>query len=218
MSNYSSIFYKADQRISDVVENNKSLSTLPKSFGDLVYLQDIFLGPGDEKEIFNSTVSSIILPIAGSLIFRTDLEEKYLHSEEVLLITPDNKNYTLKNPYESETVNFLSIGLNTNQSPLQSTRSHTTGISEFNKLSTLNLNTISSNSYASLGVFKTRAKGSYTLKDIKNGAFAFVINGAFELEERLMEHRDGLALWETQKIEFEALSEFAILLLIEIYL
>ena len=46
----------------------------------------------------------------------------------------------------------------------------------------------------------------------------FVIHGAFEVENRLLESRDGLAIWNTDRIELEALSNEAILLLLEIKL
>ncbi len=45
--------------------------------------------------------------------------------------------------------------------------------------------------------------------------FAFVLAGAFETEGRLLHERDGLAIWDTDKIEMEALSNDAMILLIE---
>ena len=66
------------------------------------------------------------------------------------------------------------------------------------------------------GVFDGRREAEYRLENPENGIFAFVINGAFELENRLLEARDGLALWDTDKLELEALSENAILLLLEV--
>jgi hypothetical protein len=43
----------------------------------------------------------------------------------------------------------------------------------------------------------------------------YIINGSFEVDGRLMEHRDALLVWDTDSIEYEALSEAAIILLIE---
>ena len=42
-----------------------------------------------------------------------------------------------------------------------------------------------------------------------------MIAGAFEAEGRLLYERDGLALFDTNKIEMEALSNDAMMLLIE---
>jgi len=44
------------------------------------------------------------------------------------------------------------------------------------------------------------------------------LEGAFEVEGRLLHARDGLALWETEKVELEALSNDAIILVMEISL
>jgi hypothetical protein len=52
------------------------------------------------------------------------------------------------------------------------------------------------------------------------GVFGFVIEGAFEFQNRLLETRDSIALWnednETLQIEFEALSNDAIILIAEV--
>jgi redox-sensitive bicupin YhaK (pirin superfamily) len=43
-----------------------------------------------------------------------------------------------------------------------------------------------------------------------------VIEGAFEVQDRLLHAKDGLAVWDTNEIDFEALSNDAILLLWEV--
>jgi hypothetical protein len=43
----------------------------------------------------------------------------------------------------------------------------------------------------------------------------FVLNGAFEAKGCLLHERDGLALWDTNEIEMEALSNDAMMLVIE---
>jgi quercetin 2,3-dioxygenase len=48
------------------------------------------------------------------------------------------------------------------------------------------------------------------------GLFFFVIEGAFEVQYRLLEARDGLALWNVRSVEIEALSKDAIILLLEL--
>ncbi|RTQ48545.1 hypothetical protein EJV47_16365 [Hymenobacter gummosus] len=45
---------------------------------------------------------------------------------------------------------------------------------------------------------------------------AFVLAGAFEAEGRLLHEKDGLALWDAAEIEVEALSNDALLLLLEL--
>ena len=61
-----------------------------------------------------------------------------------------------------------------------------------------------------------REDGVYSLKNPQNGVFVFVIEGAFEVQNRLLEPRDGLAISAVEAIEFEALSNNAIILFLEI--
>lgn len=67
-----------------------------------------------------------------------------------------------------------------------------------------------------IGIYRGRSKENYNLKNSNNGVFVYVINGAFDVHGRLLESRDGLSLWDTREIEFEALSDNAIILLFEI--
>lgn len=67
-----------------------------------------------------------------------------------------------------------------------------------------------------IGLYDGRAEGFYTLKNSEKSIFGFVINGAFEFQNRLLETRDGLLLWEIKELEFEALSENALILFMEI--
>lgn len=43
-----------------------------------------------------------------------------------------------------------------------------------------------------------------------------MLEGAFEVQGTLLHARDGLALWETDEVEMEALSNDAIILLVEL--
>lgn len=67
-----------------------------------------------------------------------------------------------------------------------------------------------------IGLYEGRKEEFYTLKSSKNSIFAMVINGAFEFQNRLLETRDALLLWEVEKIELESLSENALIIMLEI--
>lgn len=68
----------------------------------------------------------------------------------------------------------------------------------------------------SLGRFMGRQEAVYSLAQPKNQLVAFVLAGAFELEGRLLHEKDSLALWNTGHVELEALSNHAIVLLLEL--
>lgn len=56
----------------------------------------------------------------------------------------------------------------------------------------------------------------YALSHPGHSLFVFVVQGAFEVQYRLLEGGDGLALWALSQTEIEALSDEAILLLLEL--
>ena len=67
-----------------------------------------------------------------------------------------------------------------------------------------------------IGQYDGRKESVYTLKNPQNGIFVFVIEGVFEVQNRLLHARDGLALPDISEIELEALSNDAVVLLLEI--
>ena len=68
----------------------------------------------------------------------------------------------------------------------------------------------------SLGRFDGRQEAVYQLKNSGNSVFVFALAGAFEVESRLLHEKDGLALWDVAEIELEALSNDAVVLLLEL--
>lgn len=60
-----------------------------------------------------------------------------------------------------------------------------------------------------------RQEITYRARASNSLLFAFVVQGAFELQNRLLHQGDGLALWETATMEMEALSNDAIIVVLE---
>lgn len=67
----------------------------------------------------------------------------------------------------------------------------------------------------SLGRFMGRQEAVYSVAP-GNSLFAFVIAGAFELEGRLLHEKDAIALWDASEVELEALSNHALVLVLEL--
>ncbi len=227
MSVYSSVFYKAQQRSTEQASAQKPFATLSNrqvplpmqnAFGGLLHLNDVFLAPQQEIVYITSDVShQVILPIAGGLDYNNALgQDVRVNAEEVLFLREPNELFRIRNPYQDQNTNYLHFSLKKNTPGLAASTSHPMCFTEFNRSVSLQLERLDTQYYACAGIYKGRTKSSYVLKNPNNGVFAYVINGAFELEERLMEYRDGLALWNVEEITFEALSEFAILLLLEV--
>lgn len=67
-----------------------------------------------------------------------------------------------------------------------------------------------------IGLYDGRKEEQYSLYQKETSIFGMVINGAFEFQNRLMETRDAILLNEIAELEFEALSENALLIFLEI--
>lgn len=67
-----------------------------------------------------------------------------------------------------------------------------------------------------IGLYEGRKEGIYTLHHPEKSIFGMVINGAFEFQDRLLETRDSIILHSIETLEFEALSENALIFFFEI--
>jgi len=228
-SNYSSRFFKADQRGQVNREGYKSFSTFNygdynaesrQPFGAVEFVNDVSMGPGNAVYFNrNESIQDVILPITGSLTYRNFLGKKEtIHPEHIAFLDPGTDHACeIQNNYEDNWIGYLHIGLKrSNAIPQKEALIHPINFTSTNMLATLSTDTLLSQSFGYAGVYKGRAKSSYELKQAGNGLFVYVIHGAFEVEDRLMEMRDGLALWDKPAAEFEALSDNALLLLFEV--
>lgn len=163
----------------------------------------------------------ILLPVVGAIEFeRKGREPQFVNSGEVLffIATPD-ETYTITNPYPDEAVNYLQI--RTGNNPLLSTPMSLTGITTQFDLSEANVllpvgGYDGSSAHLFIGQYNGREEGIFTTWNAGHSAFVFIIEGAFEVQNRLLERRDGLALRNAEEIEFEALSNGAIILVIDV--
>jgi hypothetical protein len=67
-----------------------------------------------------------------------------------------------------------------------------------------------------VGQYKGREEGRFSSSRENSSVFIFIIQGAFEVQNRLLEARDALSIRGVQKIEFEALSNDAVILVLEL--
>ena len=184
-------------------------------FGPLTVLNDETLAPGKSKFYFlKGDTLVILMPLVGVLEFEVSNgrgEGMLIPEEMQLLSMKEGMSYYVTNPYKKDLINYLHLQLVTGG---------VSGKRSFENLENNRLNPILKSGPCSIcfGVYDGRNEGSYRLKGSGNGIFAFVINGAFEVENRLLESRDGLALWGLEALELEALSENAIILLLEVSL
>lgn len=72
---------------------------------------------------------------------------------------------------------------------------------------------IHQNAWFHIGNFEPGKSFDYELKDKSNGAYIFLIDGKIKANDQELEKRDGFGVWETEKINFEALEKSRVLIM-----
>ena len=75
---------------------------------------------------------------------------------------------------------------------------------------------INQDAWFHIGRFDKDFSVDYTLKNPANGVYAFVIKGDFTIANNQLNQRDGLGIWDTNKIAIQAHSADAEILLMEV--
>lgn len=177
-----------------------------KPFGKIAIANDETLAANRTKNYEFGNYAIVVVPMIGAIVVSESGNGHELSTGELLSID-GRKPFSIRNPYENQQVNYLLIGiseeiLNPKLSAIE------------NKRNQLQVAFESGDTKGFLGIFDGREKDGF--KSAKaNGLFVFVINGAFEFDDRLLETRDSVAIWDAETHDFEALSGNAILLLIE---
>jgi len=225
------IIYLGDQR--GHVENEWMRSMLTFNFGNYkaasrepfgtlqVFNEDVLAAGKSLQMLVQEDTEVIIIPLVGTLLFKDDnANEIYIEPGTVQLFSAVKQNsYTITNPFEKdELVNFLQVWLNKNRPPfIQKLQQFSFNLAHKNQLHNIilpaDLNQIA---FCYIGKYEGRKKDVHHFHHKNNGVYAFVIEGAFEVQDRLLHAKDGLAVWNTDEIDFEALSNDAILLLLEL--
>lgn len=158
----------------------------------------------------------ILLPVVGTLSC-TGCNGNNLFIEPGSVycdIITGEGSFTITNPHEEALINFLQLWIKLpDSSSALSTGKYMFDIDACkNRLSPVE----GLQPVLHIGKFDGRTKATYNMQHTNAALFAFVIEGAFELEEILLHARDGLALQGHHQLEMEALSNGAIILLIEL--
>jgi quercetin 2,3-dioxygenase len=157
----------------------------------------------------------MLLPIVGGIEFQIkDGHRSRLDAGECTLISIA-KGSTLKvtNPYD-DLVNFISAWFSPD---VTTTRLDMHSVFDLDEKKDTLVRLFSfRNIEGYIGKFKGRTGHTYKLQNYSGSTFAFVIEGAFEFQNRLIELRDGLLISNVQAVEFEALSNDAVVLILEI--
>jgi len=224
MNNTTAQLYLADQRGRSETELVRSFHVFNtgsykapdrEPFGPLCLLDDDTLraGASTKRRVDTDTVA-VMLPLMGTVEFATDAAPDFLEPGHAqLLWLPAGASYVVSNPYETETINVLQLWFSGDAAKeiVGSGMTRFDLIQKNTLLPLVNLPGIR----AFIGRYDGRAEDTIS---VGNGLFVFVLSGAFEVANRLLHERDGLAL-PTQNedvVAFEALSNDAVLIAISL--
>ncbi|MFP3593018.1 hypothetical protein [Chryseobacterium sp. SIMBA_038] len=157
----------------------------------------------------NCTILMIVL--YGEIVINDF--EKPISAEQIFTLKSSESNFlTLKNNLPSEKADVLILELKSKTSE-NSFSIENLNLNEKNTLIQISKNLECPNF---IGLYEGRKEQEYSLYEKGKSIFGMVINGAFEFQNRLMETRDAIILNEIEILEFEALSENALIILFEV--
>lgn len=75
---------------------------------------------------------------------------------------------------------------------------------------------IHQDAWFSIGMYEKEKSFAYDIKKSGNGVFAMVVEGSFKFGDQILGSKDAIGIWETDRIDFTALSDHARILLIDV--
>lgn len=196
------------------VQTGKSL------YNSVTGLQEIMLaGAAAETIQLNTSLTYLVLPVEGAVRCITIVDQTTIAAGQVCIISArDASELVLENPFTDYLVTILVITVvNPNPANMAAAYTYQDLNNHFNTLMPVLLQPRQYNKNImamKLGLFNGRGEAQYTplLNSITT---VFVLQGAFEVDGRLLHQGDTLAIWDAPGIEMEALSSRAMLLLLE---
>lgn len=194
----------------------RHFQTLPggaDGLGSLQKLSDDTLRAGISLQVEAEMDATVVLiPYIGDLqLVDAHGETRVREEGQVYAWTAQQgESYEIRNPYADDDVNFFQLVFA--GYPTQVVQTRPIVMDECpNELRPI----CQGDNTLLIGRYDGRAEGTCLVQKPARCVFIFVIEGAFEVQNRLLQPRDGLALWNVDEVEFEALSQDAVLLVVE---
>lgn len=196
----------------------KYFSEHKEPFGSLFLCNDESIAGGKLTFFLckeNST--QIFIPITGGIDIVSKTKEFSVETGQVQILNLEKGEVLeISNPYKDDVINYLQIGIKNEDYFFNKNTSFNF---DFEKNPNHLIEVINDGKLPfklSTGIFAGRQETVYKMENPANSFYTFIIDGAFEIKGRLMHARDGLALWNTESVELEALSNNAIVITLEL--
>lgn len=185
--------------------------------GDMYVLNDDTLaGRKSLRMLIGEDSYVIILPVHGAVETNNSLA---VAGQAQLVNAQRGTKIGFCNPFGKDPINFLQVWIKSGAGKINSatqTFTYPDVNDHINRLVPVFSDTEGQLPFVfSIGKFSGRGETVYQKKQSNSFLFVFVLEGAFEVEGRLLHARDGLALYDAEEADMEALSAGAIILLIE---
>ncbi|UCS92569.1 hypothetical protein KZP23_18015 [Echinicola marina] len=181
-------------------------SQMSQPFGQIRSWEDALLLPG-QVYIFKGVeeASLIVIPLTGNIANPLKPTEIIKVGELLLFPVQIGEEISIVNPDDEKPVNLLLLKC----TPLTLSQCVVMKIpGEENEQYPSQIKIL-------IGEFEERKEYEYKVKRKSRNIFAYVLSGAFEVNNCLLSARDGLAISRTKLLEMEALSNDAIILVVE---
>lgn len=202
--------------------NDNRLQTGINQYNTLAGFEEIMLaGEAAETISLDNRFTYLVLPADGAVNCITIVDQTTVTAGQACVISAGNTSeLLLENPFKDYLVTVLVITV-VKPNPADMAAVYT--YSDVNKhMNTLvpvlpdpgqyNKNILA----VALGLFAGRGEAIYApVQHMPTATTVFVLQGAFEVDGRLLHQGDTLVVWEAPHIEMEALSNRAMLLLLE---
>lgn len=214
--------YLSDQRGCTQSSSHRSFHTFNfgeyfrddrKGFGKIqTFNDDTLAGGRSVSYMINEFSLTMLIPLVGKILYEIDgVSYGSVEAGQVNLVSAKpGSRLKISNPYENDLVNYLYIQLSTQDHPTAPS------LQKFTIDHTLKNRLQQVGPGISIGQFEGRKEAVLPVTDPSRGTFIFVIEGAFEVENRLLQSRDGLAVRDTIAVEMEALSNGAVVMCLSV--
>jgi redox-sensitive bicupin YhaK (pirin superfamily) len=190
-----------------------------KPFSRLEVLNDEILTGGKTTVVtVENSCWFVLIPITGEIhLKKANGNPRLIDVGEVFIShAAAGESFELINPYESDRINYLYMQIKNEAINLSADQVFKFDfINRKNELIDLTADIGRFPFSLHIGQFAGRTDVLYQLRNKDTLFYAFVIAGAFEVQGRLMHERDGLALWQLNDVDLEALSNNAVIAVLE---
>lgn len=203
-----------NQEYSQVQHSVTVSSKEAKKNNSFIDWSEISLKPSfDLSFIAKEDCAVILLPLVGKI--KVGLKSLLEVGESQIQFLRKSKKLLISNPYKEEVNHFLRIVIPYSES-FQTYKTSFSLEDSNNSINSLfeiqNQNSNQNSISFKLGCFDGRQE---TTLNLNGDLFAYSLNGAFEVQNCLLEQADGLKIVDTKVVEMEALSNQAVLALLE---